>query len=428
VKISIAQKLLLGRLLTRFGDQAWDFAVPIVLLKLMPNHLRMAALYYLMIRMVLVGLIPRVASAIDTSDRISIIRKGLLFQFIGVLSSAISVLALWSLDAPNPEFTDVRFIFIFTCMVLSGLLGSLGATLMEIAIANDLAPSLFSGLELTRLNSQIRQVDLLTEVGGPVTAGLLLSISDSWIPLLGFFLVVVWNLISLIPEFKLLKSLFNEHPTLLKKTVKVSESVTNPLDQKILGGWKKFFKQPVALVMVAYAFLWLSALSPHGVLLTAFLKDGWKISEWIIGIFRGSGALFGLAATFIFPYVLKLMGLKKVSWVFLAFQTLSVLGAYLFFLIPSSLGQNGFLIMILLSRVGLYGFSLGEIQLRQEGISSEVRGEVNGFANALTGISTLALFAGGAVLPTTEDFEYLVLMSLICVILALVTYTYWMKK
>ena len=39
-------RLLLGRLLTKSDDQAWDFTVPLVLLQLFPEELRVAALYF----------------------------------------------------------------------------------------------------------------------------------------------------------------------------------------------------------------------------------------------------------------------------------------------------------------------------------------------------------------------------------------------
>lgn len=428
MKTSLSFRLLLGRLLTRSGDQAWDFAVPIVLLKIMPGHLRIAAFYYFLIRLASVILLPSVASIIDTKDRLNVIRMGLVLQFVGVLLSAIGIFYFWAFDSKVPNFLDVEFFGIFLFLVFSGLLGTLGASLMDIAIANDLAPSVFSGQELSRFNSRFRQVDLITEVGSPVLAGFLLAISDSWLPMMGFLLVVVWNLLSFFPEYGILKSVFRERPDLQKKFIHVSEGISKSFIRKIVEGWREFFRQPVAPAILAYALLWLSVLSPHGVLLTGFLQDGWRVPEWIIGLFRGSGALFGLAATVLFTYALKFMDLKKASWIFLAFQTVMVIAAYIFFLLPDQFGQNGFLILILFSRIGLYGFSLGEIQIRQERIPPDVRGQVNGFANALTGIATLALFAAGASLPTTEDFGYLVLMSVTCVLSALVIYTWWIKK
>lgn len=428
MKTSLSFRLLLGRFLTRSGDQAWDFAVPIILLKILPNHLRIAALYYLLIKLLGVILIPRVAAVIDTRDRMSVVKLGLLLQFFGVLLSAASVYSLYSLKLTEPSFNDPKFIIVFCFMVVTGLIGSLGASLMDIAIANDLAPTVFSGTELSHFNSRFRQVDLVTEVGSPVMAGLLMAVTFSALPLAGFALVILWNLVSFVPEYIILSSVFEDRPELKNKIVQVAEGIKKSFVQKITEGWKELFKQPIAPVMIAYALLWLSALSPHGVLLTGFLQDGWRTPEWLIGLFRGSGAFFGLAATFLFPLVLKVTNVRRASGIFLGFQALMVAAAFGFFLLGGTIGQNGFLILVLFSRIGIYGFSLGEVQIRQEEIPPSVRGQINGFANALTGIATLILFGAGAILPNTDDFRYLVLMSVICVFAAFLIYASWLKK
>ncbi|MBK8201297.1 MAG: hypothetical protein IPK68_02845 [Bdellovibrionales bacterium] len=85
---------------------------------------------------------------------------------------------------------------------------------------------------------------------------------------------------------------------------------------QIKNGWTSFFREPVSQVVLAYALLWLSVLSPHGVLLTAYLKDGWKLPELTIGIFRGLGAVFGLLATVLFPILVKNMSVNRASFYF----------------------------------------------------------------------------------------------------------------
>ena len=80
MQISLKRKILLGRLLTRSGDQAWDFAVPLVLLQVLPNQLRYAALYYLVIKLATVFLLPSFTQLIDKIDRLKAAKTGLLIQ------------------------------------------------------------------------------------------------------------------------------------------------------------------------------------------------------------------------------------------------------------------------------------------------------------------------------------------------------------
>jgi iron-regulated transporter 1 len=75
--MSLGSKMLLGRLLTRSGDQAWDFAVPIVLLQIFPGELRIAALFYLLVKVATVLLLPQLSRVIDKVDRLHAARLGI---------------------------------------------------------------------------------------------------------------------------------------------------------------------------------------------------------------------------------------------------------------------------------------------------------------------------------------------------------------
>lgn len=422
----LSSRMLLGRLLTRSGDQAWDFAVPLVLLQLLPGELRIAALYYLLIRIATVFFLPNLTRKIDHIDRLRASQIGIFLQLIGVVVGFASVLAIALTN--NHNFQSFEFVLIFISLVVSGVISQLGSTFMDISIANDLVPSSFEGESLSKFNSRLRQVDLFTEVASPVAAGELLLLASQNLPVLGFCLIALWNVVSFFPEYIILKSIFNERPDLKNKSIKIDSASQEGIFSQIKNGWSSFFREPVALVVLAYALLWFSVLSPHGVLLTAYLKDGWNLPELTIGVFRGLGAVFGLLATVLFPIVVKKLSINRASFLFLTFQAVTLIFAYVLFLSADSFGQIGFLALILLSRIGLYGFSLGEMQIRQTGILPGVRGAVNGFANALTALATIGLFAAGVALPSTEQFKYLVLSSVGFVIIALVVYGLWYRR
>lgn len=426
--ISFANRLLLGRLLTRSGDQAWDFAVPLILLKILPGELRIAALYYFLVRLALVIFLPRLTSLIDQVNRFKAAKIGIVLQLVGVVLGLLSVYAFFIINSTEPMWGRAPIILAFILLIVGGILSNLGSSFMDIAIANDLVPSSFNEEELGKFNSHLRQVDLFTEVTAPILAGIILIFDSPQIPLLGFFLVGLWNILSFFPEYGILRSIFHERPELRNKSIRLSPSSNVSFIKKITNGWKSFFKEPVAPVVIAYAILWLSALSPHGVLLTAFLKDGWRLPEWEIGVFRGFGAFFGLAATVLFPWVIRKIGLVRGTQAFIGYQAVMVMLALVCFFVGERSGQIGFLIFILLSRVGVYGFSLGEMQMRQIGIQPGVRGEVNGFASALTGIATLGLYGAGALLPSTQDFMILIVGSVGAVLVATIIYFVWAKK
>lgn len=415
---SISFRILLGRLLTRSGDQAWEFAVPLTLLNIFPNQIRIAAGYYLIVKLLSVIITPKLSKIVDHKSRIKVAYTGISLQFLGVILGTTSLYSLYF------NFGIISLVI----LGLGGLLSSLGSTLMDISVANDLVPSVIASDDLPKFNSRMSQLDLFTEITSPVLAGLLLTITHSSIAFLGFLLIATWNLVSFFPELMLLRSIFKKRPDLLKLETKTSETVQDSMWVQLQSGWASFFKQPVVIPIVAYALLWLSVLSPHGVLLTGYLKDEWKMPELIIGSFRGLGAIFGLFATIIFPFIIKKFGLLKGSRILISFQAVMLLFGLSFFVLGDVVGQYGFLVFILLSRIGLYGFSLGEIQIRQIGISAHQRGEVNGFAYALTGLATLVLFIFGTLLPSTSQFNILIYGSVGFVVIGAVLFLTWKPR
>jgi iron-regulated transporter 1 len=194
----------------------------------------------------------------------------------------------------------------------------------------------------------------------------------------------------------------------------------------LMSGWAEFVKQPAALSMVAFALLWLSVLSPHGILLASYLKSERSVSEAALGVWRGFGALFGVFATVLFPSFVKRIGLLSSARMFIVFQASAVLAAAAFFLLGASF-QWYFFGVVLLSRIGLYGFSIGESEIRQRSISEGQRGQINGVAQSLTTLATLALYGMGAALSGNQSFLWLVVISACSVTAAAAVFWIWSR-
>jgi iron-regulated transporter 1 len=423
--LSIRSRVLLSRLLTRSGDQAWDFAVPLVLVALYPGQLQIAVLYYLLIRTGQSFLAPRVGRFIDRRPRLTVARWGIGLQTAGLVLGVVGITAC-AAAAPGSDLGwNGTSVVLFAAVTVAGLVSSLGALIMEIAVASDVIPTIIAPAELAAVNSRLKQIDLATEVGSPILAGLLLTLATPSVPLLGFLLVGLWNVLSFGPEYWLIGSVLKESSALAHKEVVAQGVVPASLGARLVRGWRDFFRQPVMPAMLAFALLWLSVLSPHGVILTTYLKGAWHLPEVTIGIFRGLGAVFGLGATYLFPVLERRLGLIAASRALLTSQAVLLLLALGAFHEGSQAGRLGFLALILFSRIGMYGFSLGETQIRQLGIAEGVRGEVNAFAAALTSVATLGLYGMGALWTNPEDFHTLVALSVTCVTLAAAVFAFW---
>jgi solute carrier family 40 (iron-regulated transporter), member 1 len=409
--LSIPVRILLSRFFTRFGDQAWDFAIPLVLISIFPGQIQNVAGYYLISKIAQLFLNPSILRWIDHLPRKSIYR-------LGIGSQTIAVLLTWVLIS---QFHGVlgaeknsSFWLIFLILGLVGIIGSLGATLMEISVGYDLAADQVPKEELPLFNSRLKRIDLFTEVMAPIFAGAVMLISS-------FAIVTVLNLITFLPEYFLLSTISGLDQGSVKKHVSL---YVNPI-QEFSAGIRDFKDPRFVVPMIAYAFLWLSVLSPHGVLLAGYLKDGDRLSEFNIAILRGLGAFFGMAPTFLFPKMSKRWGLVFTSKIFLGFQALCVLLAALAFEIGFPGSLYVFLVMILFSRIGLYGYSIAESEARQTYIPSGARGRINGVGVSITSFATLILFAMGTLLPKTEDFNVLVWTSSISVLIGFLLLLSW---
>ncbi|MCM2349442.1 MAG: MFS transporter [Bacteriovoracaceae bacterium] len=408
--MKIENKILLSRFLTRSGDQAWDFAVPLILIEMFPSNMKLAFVYFFTTKLGTVLFMPYVGRVIDKLQRRNALVLGIGLQVFSVLISAFIIYYL------NKNIESINFI-VFIVLLVMGVVSAIGTNTMDIAVASDLVPSALTKDRLPFFNSRLRQLDLLTEVTSPIVAGLLLLITFANFQHFGFYLIVAWNVLSFYPEYVLLNQILNQHPNLNEKQV-VPQLSKISFMMKLKLGWHTFIHQPVAIVIFSYALLWLTVLSPHGVILTAFLKGGWSLSEPLIGVFRALGAVFGLYATFLYPKLHRRFGVLRTGKIFISFQAVMVSLALFSFFIEGSIFQLLFLLFILLSRVGLYGFGLSETELRQISIPEDLRGEINGVASALTGLATLLIFGFGILFSSVEKFQYLVIISTFAVIFA----------
>jgi len=420
--------ILTSRFLTRSGDQAWDFALPVTLALLMPTQMNLVILLFLLTKLATIFILPRLASIVDCWPRLKTSVLGTAVQATGVLVVTACVFALALLPVEygllhGVGMQDLKTLGLFSGIVAGAVAASLGSSLMEIALGNDWLPDLVAPDALAHVNSRMRQVDLAAEVGAPLVAGLLLLVTHPAVPLAGFLLVGLWNVVSFVPEILILRGIVLRTDALRTRT-SVAPPIKKSPFSRFMRGWKTFAAQPAALGMVAYAFLWLSALSPHGVLLTTYLKGAWKMPELGLGLFRAGGAIFGLLATMAFTRVRARTGMVRTGFLFLTFQAVALLVALpLFF--TKAFGGWAFLAAILVSRVGLYGFSLAETEIRQRSIPAGVRGEVNGVAAALTSFATLALFGLGSVFSTATRFGTLVVVSVGAVVVAWFIFHRW---
>jgi iron-regulated transporter 1 len=437
-----SRKILWSRFLTHSGDQAWDFVVPLALASLLPGRLELVAVWYLLSRVLHLLLVGRVCALVDSLQRSAVVKAGIGLQSTGVaLSLFILGVVAWNPHLlAGQSLMDPSFCGVFVALIGAAVAASLGAALMDVAVSQDFVPALVGSHELTHVNSRLKQIDLSTELFAPIVAGFLMVGAKKWaldhewhgVELLGPALVGIWNILSFAPEYRLLRKALQSiesqqgSGSLRAPEQSALQSATkenHPIEmQSYVKSWLQFVREPAALSMAAWALVWLTVISPHGVLLTTWLLQNWNLSEVVLGIFRGLGAVFGLLATLLFPIVSQKFGLARASMTFVVAQALCLIVAGISF----GLGAGAswlFLAAVLFSRIGLYGFSLGETEIRQRLVTR--KGVVNGQLNALTTGATLCVFALGTLAANAQDFKWLIWGSVGAVCAAALLQSFW---
>lgn len=358
----------------------------------------------------------------DGTSRRNVVRVGIGLQFLGVLFGILLFLLLDSAMHQSAEDTW-RISLYFSGLCAAGIFASLGSHITDISIGNDLVPVLVPVGQLTWFNAWMRRIDLSTEVGAPILAGFVYVLNPgSWHHLLGLILVALWNLVSFIPEYGILRGI-------LKITPERSTHLNS-------SEWKNLFKidyriatrSPLFWLLVSNTFLWFSVLSPHGVLLTAYLKEQVQMVESEISLFRALGALFGLVSTLSFPFLVRRWGILRSTFSHIFLQGISLCAGVLAFATHTKWGYVLFLGSILVSRIGLYGFNNGEFEIRQRMVPEKIRGQLNSLAVLMATTANLFIFLISSLIQESSDFQYLVYISAFSVLCGSFAYLYWLRK
>jgi len=307
---------------------------------------------------------------------------------------------------------------------------------MDISVERDWIPtSITTEKPLTLANTRMRQIDLATELGGPFIAGglLLLPITIN----AALLIIVAFNFITFFPQYWLLRKTYlmvsvlqNKVPPVLKEEDKSKSCLLGPWNPiyNIISGGSLFVKQKIYLVVISFALLWLTVLSPHDIIFTSYLNSiGYSGIQ--LGFFRGLGALLGVGSTFIFPRFSGKFGLQYTSLFYILEEAIMILIAGIIY--STSYVNEGytagifFLIFILLSRIGLYGFELGEIQILQIGVDERIRGEISSIEQSLTSLASLAIFVAGSIAEDPKYFAWLIWGSIFCVGTGAIIFLIW---
>lgn len=230
-------------------------------------------------------------------------------------------------------------------------------------------------IALGALNAQMRRIDLLCKLLGPLFIALVDGVSTESAIIVNFAM----NIASVPIEYFAIARVYYKVPALQQPKKKpVMESLEAELLQtpkdRLMHNWnhvqqvikksasdfRMYFHHRAFLPSIAGALLYLTVLNFAGQMVTYLLSAGYTATQ--IGIARTLSVAFEVLATWVAPWVMSKIGPVRAGLWLSSWQVIMLVGGIVVFLVfydnSPVVSASGLVGGTILSRVGLRGFDL----------------------------------------------------------------------
>lgn len=462
IPTSLLISLYIGHFLARWGARTWEFSVGLYMISVWPNSLLMAAAYGVVESAATTVFGPLVGQWVDNSSYPKVLRVWLLTQNLSFIVAGITMVVL--LISPDLRVTDAaKFALLVVLTNLSGAVAVLSSLAGTILIEREWVVVISEGHSsslLTKLNSRIRRIDLISKLFAPVVAGFIISFASL---IASAVSLAIWNVLSVFLQYWLLNSVYKGIPALSESSRKRGLKCTIPNDQEqapstsevhtsqhpktydhfeevsssdlkirkfvkrvsdsaFIRAWRVYLQQDVVLPGLSLALLYFTVLS-FGTLMTATLEwDG--IPAYVIGMGRGISAIIGILATFLYPFMEpRISTLRTGLWSIWSQWTCLLLCVGSIWVKNKTTSAYLLMAGVAVSRLGLWVFDLSVIQQMQDLVPESDRAVVGGVQNSIQSFWDLMTYIMGLIISNPKDFWMLILVSFGLVTISAIMYS-----
>ncbi|KAK4543641.1 hypothetical protein LTR36_005286 [Oleoguttula mirabilis] len=281
---------------------------------------------------------------------------------------------------------------------------------------------------LSRLNSQMRRMDLFCKLVAPLAVSAL----DGFSTQLAVTVTGLITFVSVPAEYFAIAKVYRSVPALAtpKETIRNQQPAGSGARagfERACSGLIAYIRHPAFLPSFALALLYMTVLSFAGQMITYLLAIG--ISTGAIGALRGVAALSELSATWLGPKVMDRIGPTRAGIWFLNWQMICVTVACMFFWLDATptVVAAGTISAVVASRIGLWGFDLSAQMIVQEEVQAEMRGAFSSQEFAFQNMFEMLSFASTIAFAKPEQFKWPATISAGAVALAGVLYAAFVR-
>jgi len=366
----IKRRLYISHFLSTWNSRVFEFGAVLMLAQIYQETLLPASLYALLRAASAICFSPLVGRFVDGGDRLKVVRRSIIGQRTAVL---LSCPGFWILGIVSTPVQLINYM-VFGLMAVLACVEKLCSVMNLIAIERDwvvvIAES--SQCELEVLNAQMRRIDLVCKLLGP----LVIAMVDARSIALTIEVIIGMNALSLLIEYFAIAHVYHMVPALRSKELppcnhgNLSPSSQNvsvyrrlpslclTQVQDICEGLAHYFRHAAFLSSFALCLLYLTVLSFSGQMVTYLVSAG--VTSIQIGALRTISTAVEISATWLAPMAMSRIGPMRSALWFINWQIACLLGAVAsFWLIDKTIVAASVLIGgMIASRVGLWGFDL----------------------------------------------------------------------
>ena len=374
----IKRRLYVSHFLSTWNSRVFEFGAVLFLARIFPGTLLPSSVYALVRAAAAICFAPLVGRRVDRLDRLRVVRLAIIGQRGAVM---LSCLGFWALSKDVLNFPGSRPLLIAILTILA-CVEKLCSIMNIIAIERDWVVVIAENSEyqLEVLNSQMRRIDLVCKLVGPLAIALV----DGFSTIIAIVAVLGMNTSSVLIEYFAIARVYHMIPALWTRpdasneVDNASSAVSDVPAQSRLGQYcvaqtrsiyqsvSAYSSHLVFLPSMALCLLYFTVLSFSGQMVTYLLVAG--LSSVQIGVLRTISTAAEISATWLAPMAMKRVGPLRGGLWFINWQISCLVGTLGFFWVMRtvSVAALSLVIGVITSRVGLWGFDLCVQNIIQE--------------------------------------------------------------
>ncbi|KAK3681657.1 Ferroporti-1 [Podospora appendiculata] len=436
IPVHITRRLYVSHFLSTWNSRVFEFGAVLYLAIIYPGTLLPLSLYAFARGLSAIVFAPAVGQYVDAGNRLLVVRVSIVLQRFAVAASCVIFYVL----AKGLPFGEAAKMGMLVLLSILACVEKLTSIMNLVSVEKDWVVVMAENDQeaLRVLNAQMRRIDLLCKLFGPLFIALIAGVSTEVAIVVNFAM----NVASVVVEYFAIVQVYQNVPDLQQpKRRPVAEHPAPPpspsesswnhiraAGAKSASNFRFYLHHRVFLPSFACALLYLTVLSFSGQMVTYLLSTGYNSTQ--IGIARTLSVLVEVLATWVAPWLMGWIGPVRAGLWMSTWQVAMLVAGVATFLAASVennpvVAASGLVFGTILSRLGLRGFDMCTQLIVQEEVEAEHRGAFSSVEAAWQNAFELLSYASTMVFSQPGDFKWPVVLSVTAVASASSAYTFF---